>query len=1125
MKYLCTNGFKKMLFILLIILQSGFYYRLLASEQLQFEHYSRYNGLPNNSVNFIYKDTRGFMWFCTEGGLSRYDGYKYVTFINNPNDTNSISDDLVKCICEESSGKFWIGTQNGLNLFDPVSEKFTRIELDKYTQPNVQYNWVTAIIPCKAGGIWVASRSGLYRILTDSINISWIDKKNDGNFIYQSNKMKMVHYKYSEKDTNSLNDNGLYCLYEDENGILWIGSDNGGSLYGALHKLTPGSKRDYPPVFKKYVYNGNIPDKTLGKYLMSIYKDRFGNFWIGTWQDGLYRFNPVSEEITRFKNIPNDPTSINCDKIYYMTEDESGNLWIMTYGGGINKIDESMINSDQPVFIHYLDDQKKIDGLSYYNLRSVYLDEQNQLWIGSLGNGIYKTRLNRKFTIIKNEAGNTNSLSDNHVNFIFRDSKGDIWIASRDGILNQLNCKTNIINHYPIYKSKQVFQNPFTCITEYENNLLYAINEKIYKINLKTGIITDFVKEINLPDTLVRIKDVYEAVNIDPQNNIVLAKPHFCLLLKKMGKTYSIKRLQIPVFKNFYADSKLNIWLATRFNGIYAYDSSFNNLFVRIVYQRAEYNSGYGFVETKDGSIWASTSKGLLKYNLKTKKYIYYEEKDGLISNDTRGILIDNQENIWLSTNHGLSRFNYKTKQFNNFDETNGLPITNFNKGVCCKGKDGKFYFGSDEGILSFYPDSLDFNNISPQVYITAFKVFNKDINIGQKIDGSIILDKGITYEDEIKPSYKSNVLYFEFAAMNYLFPEKNIYAYKMEGVDRDWNYVNADRRFASYAGLQYGEYIFKVKASNNDGIWNDKGTSLRIIILPPWWNTWWFRTIIAISIVSILLGGYKLRINVLKKNRRTLELLVAKRTEELNIAKVKAEASLQELESFSYSVSHDLRAPLRHIDGYANLLYENIESTIDELSKQYLVNISNSANKMGKLIDNLLSFSRYGQCEMHTTNVDLNSIIQDVIKDLQPDVNERKIIWHISEIPIVQGDDILLQSVIVNLISNALKFTRTRTQAVIEIGNVKDEKKEIIIFVRDNGVGFDMSYVSKLFGVFQRLHHTDEFEGTGIGLANVHRIIRRHGGRTWAVGEVNIGATFYFSLPKINIEDDYGKT
>ena len=322
-------------------------------------------------------------------------------------------------------------------------------------------------------------------------------------------------------------------------------------------------------------------------------------------------------------------------------------------------------------------------------------------------------------------------------------------------------------------------------------------------------------------------------------------------------------------------------------------------------------------------------------------------------------------------------------------------------------------------------------------------------------------------------------------------------------------------KRNGRYSGLPDGTYMLRVRGSNNDGVWSKQEARLKVTVIGPFWRRTWFLLLVGLAVVGSVAGGVLRRIRAKEAQRRAaeerkrdLKRQIAERTAQL-------EAANKELEAFSYSVSHDLRAPLRHIVGFMELLEKKIGTALDEKSRHYMDAISEAIKKMGVLIDGLLSISRMGRHALSFQDVDLATLTSDVIRDLEPDFAGRDIKWRIGDLPVVSGDATLLRMVMDNLIANALKFTRPRQQAQIEIGSLPDQDSEAVIFVRDNGVGFDMAYVDKLFSVFQRLHHEDEFEGTGIGLATVHRIVARHGGRIWTEGKLDQGATFYFSLPQ----------
>lgn len=412
-------------------------------------------------------------------------------------------------------------------------------------------------------------------------------------------------------------------------------------------------------------------------------------------------------------------------------------------------------------------------------------------------------------------------------------------------------------------------------------------------------------------------------------------------------------------------------------------------------------------------------------------------------------------------------------------------------------------YFGGFNGLNSFFPDSLKDNEYIPPVYINEFLIFNKSVPVGGP---NSPLQKLVEQTKEIVLSWKQSVFSFGFVAINYTHPEKNLYAYKMEGFDKDWSYTDASRRLATYTNLNPGTYTFRVKASNNDGVWNNQGTSVKVIIIPPYWQTWWFRGMAAMLLMALAYTGFKLRIRNIKKQSQQFERLVVERTAQLQVAN-------KELEAFSYSVSHDLRAPLRGIDGFSQVLLEDYQDKVDEQGKNYLQRIRVATQRMAQLIDEMLNLSRIGRGEMNIRQVNLSEMAKEVADDLRRSQPERQVEIVIQDGMNVLGDSLLLRNVLENLLGNAWKYTSKHPTAHIEFGVQKQNGKDVY-FVRDDGAGFDMAHTQKLFGAFQRLHTTTEFPGTGIGLATVQRIIHRHGGKVWAEGEVEKGATFYFTIP-----------
>jgi signal transduction histidine kinase len=362
-----------------------------------------------------------------------------------------------------------------------------------------------------------------------------------------------------------------------------------------------------------------------------------------------------------------------------------------------------------------------------------------------------------------------------------------------------------------------------------------------------------------------------------------------------------------------------------------------------------------------------------------------------------------------------------------------------------------------------------------------------------------------VSWTNEVTLSHENRVITLEFVALEYTSPDRNQYRYQLEGFDPRWVEAGGNRS-ATYTNLEPGEYTFRVTGSNNDGVWNPVGTSLRIVMLPPFWETIWFRGILAGLIVAGLYGGSRYRTRRMEALNRELELHVRERT-------AKWEAANAELEAFSYTVSHDLRAPVRAINGYTRMLMEEHASSLDAEGLRMLGVIATRTKRMGDMIDDLLTFSRTGRQTIVPARVEMLDLARSVAGDLVPMDGRVHTKVTIGELPPVHGDAALLRQVWVNLISNAVKFSAGNEQPEIEIGG-REEPAATVFWVRDNGVGFDMAYQHKLFGVFERLHSQEEFEGTGVGLAIAQRVMNRHGGRIWAESQQGKGATFFFSLP-----------
>ncbi len=1069
---------------------------VVAGNDIRFTTLTGEEGISSGNVYGIVQDNQGFLWFATGDGLSRYDGYSFRIFRFDRGNPNSLANNTVQAILLGQGGVLWLGTSGGgLDRFDPVTETFTHYRYNPDDPNSLSGNAIPqhSLYEDQQGALWVGTVDG---------GLNRLDPAT-GTF---------THYRHDPQDANSLSSNGIESIYQDSDGMMWIGT-----LDAGLNRLDPVSGK-----ITRYLPNPDDPYTLPDVYVHGVYEDRAGTFWVAT-EKGFGVLDRPTGYFTRYVIAPDRPDAGGLNAITQIHEDAGGNLWLGTGGAGVLKFDRQ-----QQQIVQYKNDPANPHSLRNNFISSFHEDPSGTLWVGTLGGGAngFSTRPS-KFTHYKNEADNPNSVADNFILSIFEDQTGIIWIGN-DRTLNRWDRRTDT---WQVYRNDpadptSIATGSVTATQEDPDGTLWfgTFLGGLNRFDPQTGQFKAYRFDSNDPRSLSDdiVRSLYRDSNgvlwVGGWNNGLSRFDRmtetFQRYLSDPGKPESLSAGSVT---DIYEDRAHTLWVATEGGGLNRFDPA-TETFTR--FQNDPQNLASlpddavrVLYEDQAGQFWVGTAGGLCAFDQASGACTaVYTEKEGLPNNTIEGILEDEQGNLWISTNNGLSRFNPQTQVFRNYDVLDGLQSNEFHVFTAFykSPRTGEMYFGGINGFNVFDPSQVTDDPFVPPVVLTDFRLFGDSVPVG----GNSVLQKAINETTELTLSYDQNSLSLEFTALSYVAPAKNRYRYKLEGFDADWHTVDSKERFAVYTNLDPDDYVFRVQGTNEDGVWNEAGTSLKITITPPWWGTWWFRSLAGLMIVSLTFGGYRLRVSSIERRSHELERQVADRTAQL-------EAANKELEAFAYSVSHDLRAPLRHIDGFLKLLQKRTSTILDEESQDYVDTIFNSVWRMEQLIDDLLSFSRMGRQEMLKTDVDVGSLVMEVIGEYESETQGRTIRWNMHELPTVSGDRAMLRLVLVNLISNALKFTQQRQEAEIEIGCILDSDREIVIFVRDNGVGFDMAYADKLFGVFKRLHRADEFEGTGIGLANVRRIIDRHGGRVWADGEVGRGATFYFSLPISIHEND----
>lgn len=836
--------------------------------EIKFRHISIEDGLSQSSVNCILKDNRGLMWFGTQDGLNRYDGYTFKIYRHQPKNPNSLSNSHINCIYQDRNGALWVGTREGLNRFDGGKEIFIRYKKDKQPPFQLSGNEIVAINEDHEGVLWIGtfdgginqfdlkenqfvsfhhdiynSKNRISTLYIDSSGVLWIGTQNRGLDRLERKKGKFFHYTYNHdaNDPNSLSYNWVTALAEDQEGNLWIGTKKG------LNRLNPKTK-----TFIHYKHSPRDPGSISNNEINCIYPIHDGGLLVGT-EDGLNQFNPENKRFSRWKNDPFDSHSLSNNVILSIYEDSSHILWIGTNGGGFNQY---VPNRDR--FTHYqFKPHLSSRGLSGNMVYAIYEDRSGMVWLGT-NCGLNRLDLTtNKFTVFKSDSGVSRSLSNDYVFSIYEDRAGVMWVGTWGGGLNKFDRKSGTFTHYLSNPGKEPSLN---------NNIvlvIYQDHRGVIWVGTHGGGLNKFdpKKQTFLP---------YRTVEGNPTT------------------------ISSDYINSIYEDPTGTLWIGTKY-GLNKFDVP-TGRFIRYTVNHNESNSLTHnevnvIVPGLSGILWIGTSGGLHKFDTKTNQFTHYGETDGLPNNVICGILEDRQGNLWISTNRGLSKFDPRQETFRNYGTKDGLQSDEFNIGAFCKiGKD-KLAFGGINGFNLFQPEDIKDNLTKPPIIITEFRICNQPA--GQMADSP--LDKSIMDTTDIRLSYRPRVISFEFAALDYSSPPDNRYAYMMEGLEQGWIDAGA-RRFVSYGALPPGEYMFRVKGTNSDGVWNETGTMIRLHIMPPFWQTWWFRGFVALLLLVLILILYQARTRGIRTRTKQLEEINEKLNREVAERK-QVEENLQKSE------------------------------------------------------------------------------------------------------------------------------------------------------------------------------------------------------------------------------------
>jgi signal transduction histidine kinase/ligand-binding sensor domain-containing protein/CheY-like chemotaxis protein len=1127
----------------------------------KFYHLTRDNGLSQSTVSCITKDSIGFMWFGTNDGLNKYDGYNFTYYKHDSRNSNSISPGRVLALHVDKKGRLWIGTdQGGICLYLSDKDCFQRYIHNLKDTNSISNNDVRDILETIDGKLWIATNGGGVNLFdpekgtfkkpfsTTDNSISCLTFDNNSNLWIGTSLGGEMLPKGKEKDfmakaspINFLLGYNIISIFPDSKGIIWFGTYGQGMI-----------SYDTKSGLYKYYSTWDLNPKLINHGIIRcLIEDDRGNLLIGTGGGGISALDMNTQKVSFIQSQLNNPYSLNSDIIYCFFRDNEKNIWIGTYNGGVN-----IIYSAKDKFGHI----KSFGGensLSCNAILSIIEDEYNNLWIGTDGGGLeyFDPKLNT-FQHHIHEPENPNSLSGDVVKSLLLDSKGILWIGTFNEGLNSYNTHTKQFKRYYREEGKNSISANHIWDIEEDNK------GNIWIATLGGGL-----------DLYDRQKNVFTNYSFNPYNN------------KSLSNNY---------VSSITIDKENILWVGTEYGGVNR--MSLNNPGVFVAYKKSDTLAGSissnqisTIFEDSKGRIWIGTIGGGLSLYLKDKnRFVNFTENDGLPNNLVFAILEGENEELWLTTNKGLSKLKLGIGEkinikIQNFDVNDGLQGNEFSPQAACKTAKGFMYFGGLNGLNYFYPDRLIKNNHIPPVVITDFKIFNQSVNIGK---GNSPLIKPISKTDKIVLNYKQSVITFEFAALDYTMPSKNKYKYKLEGFEENWNDVE-NQRTATYTNLNPGKYIFRVKGSNNDEVWNETGSSIALIIKPPYYKTWIFRLVLLLVTFLLIIIIYKIKLKslesqktVLKKmvDERTTELVnlntllekksreielqsevlvhqkeklistntelekkkdqielqnielekhwhkleeeVAERTTELEKAKLKAEEADRLKMAFLSNMSHEIRTPMNAIVGFSSLL--NDEDNSKNEREDYIRQININSESLLVLIDDILDLSRIeaNQLEIKKEVFNLHVFISDLFSHYKQIEELKKDIQFILELSVdndrlINTDNHRLRQILINLLDNAFKFTSRGSifLCVNEINGMFDFQ------VKDTGIGIEKESLKIIFDRFRKGNDFNEriYRGAGLGLTISRRLAQLLGGDLQAESESGKGSIFKLSLPALD--------
>jgi signal transduction histidine kinase/ligand-binding sensor domain-containing protein/DNA-binding response OmpR family regulator len=1039
----------------------------------RFIQYNTSNDLPSNCVRAIIQDNRGFMWFGTANGLTRFDGYTFKSFRLSPCDSAGLGCNYIYSLYEDKAGRLWVGTQNGVYLYMSEKEHFDLLDIQ--TETGVQiYSHITALSEDKNGMMWIATIG-------------------QGVFSYQPSQHMLKQYCKEAADKQCiLTSNQISYLYIEEDGTIW-----------ATPRETGIALNRYDPYLKQFIpYIPEVEPDVFDKFSSYAITEMDGYVWVGSWINGLYRLDKQTGELKTYM----EPGSTNGAYHIHSLLPYGKDLLLIGSDDGLHCFN---LRTEACMRIHTNKPQNY--SLSDKFIYPIYQDREGGLWVGTYYGGInYSPPRKGDFEGYTHDE-HIPSIGGNIISCFCEDEKRNIWIGTDDGGLSYFNTQTHTFTNYrPEPGRKGLSYHNIHALCLVDGKLwIGTYSGGLNVLDLKT---MQFKWYVNNPHDMHSLDDngIY-SIYKDSYSNLWIGSMRGLMYYDSANDHFERMKYTGYITSCIIEDGQQNIWFATKGNGLHMY--SLNNRewkhFQCITNDNQSIPSNLlsCLCVDRKGRLWVGSDRGLCEYNKETGFFI--RRSLPIPSSVIYGIIAEG-DYLWLTTSRGLVRYMPDEDTYHVFTQSDGLQSDQFTINAIFLASSGKMYLGTVNGLTVIVPSTISKNNYVPPVYITKLQLFNKD----ESVSPGSVLSRPIEYTKEIAFSYKQNMFSLEFVALSYSMPLKNRFMYQLDGFDKDWNEVNTQRK-ATYTNLPAGKYLFRVIASNDDGIWNKEGASVVIIIHPPFWRTslaYLIYILLALGIVGF--ATYRYRRFVERRHQLKMQQLNTEKEKEIHEAKIQ----------FFTLITHEIRTPLSLIVGPLEKIIEENASLTTSVQNNLKI-IERNSNRLLSLVNQLLDFKKVNQgvFAIHFSLVDLYELLHSISVRFIPMIEQKGISFVLgisSQSIFAMADTEALTKMVSNLLTNAIKHAKKKITLSADI--VDDNY--FFIKVSDDGCGIPEEEQKQIFAPFYQVKGNNK-EGTGLGLSLVKLLTDAHQGMIEVDSHPDKGAAFTLTLPLKQPEATTGKS